>query len=162
VILEPKFRIATESEAEILLARMREYYAFDGHAFDQAKAREALLAFLRDPSLGRAWLVCEEEIPVGYIVLTFGYSLEYLGRDAFIDELYLCESHRGRGWGRKALHFVEEQARAAGVRAIHLEVVRGNITARELYRRAGYVDHDHHLMSKWIERQFSKPVSHCP
>jgi diamine N-acetyltransferase len=90
-------------------------------------------------------------------VLTFGYSLEYLGRDAFIDEFYLRESHRVRGWGRTTLDFVEEQARGAEVRSIHLEVVRRNDTAKEVYRRAGYTDHNHFLMSKWIERAFPKP-----
>ena len=85
--------------------------------------------------------------PVGYIVLCFGYSLEYLGRDAFLDEFYLIESHRGRGWGRKTLEFVCVQARLQDVRAIHLEVVRRNTSAREFYRKLGFKDHDHYMMT---------------
>jgi len=84
---------------------------------------------------------------VGYIVLCFGYSLEYLGRDAFIDEFYLIESHRGRGWGRKTLEFVRAQAQLQNVRAIHLEVVRRNTAAREFYRKLGFKDHDHYMMT---------------
>jgi GNAT superfamily N-acetyltransferase len=155
--MDPTFHLATEADADLLLAMMREYYAYDGHAYDEARARVALATFLQEPSFGRAWLVCDQHTPVGYIVLTLGYSLEYLGRDAFIDEFYLRPSHRGRGWGRKTLEFVEDQARASGVRSIHLEVVRQNGTAKEVYRRAGYADHDHFLMSKWIERGFAKP-----
>jgi GNAT superfamily N-acetyltransferase len=157
--VNPTFRPATESDTELLLAMMREYYAYDGHAYDEARARVALLTFLREPSLGQAWLICDRDTPVGYIVLTFGYSLEYLGRDAFIDELFLLPAYRRRGWGRATLAFVEDAARAAGVRAIHLEVVRANTTAKEVYRRNGYADHDHHLMSKWIEQGFQKPGS---
>lgn len=157
--MEPAFRSATDADADLLLAMMREYYTYDGHAFDEPRARVAVLTFLRDPSFGRAWLICDQQTPVGYVVLTFGYSLEYLGQDAFIDELYLRESHRGRGWGRKTLDFVEEQARASEIRSIHLEVVRRNDTAKEVYRRAGFVDHDHFLMTKWIERSFTKPTS---
>lgn len=157
--MEPSFRLAADADADLLLTMMREYYVYDGHAFDEHRARVALLKFLREPSFGRAWLVCEQEVAVGYVVLTFGYSLEYLGRDAFIDELYLRDSHRGRGWGRKALDFVEEQARANEIRSIHLEVVRQNDTAKEVYRRAGYADHDHFLMTKWIERGFKKPAA---
>jgi len=157
--MEPSFRLAAENDADPLLEMMREYYAYDGHAFDQARARIALLAFLREPSFGRAWLICEESTPVGYLVLTLGYSLEYLGRDAFIDEFYLRESHRGRGWGSRALAFVEEEARNLDVRSIHLEVVRQNTGAKEVYRKSGYLDHHHHLMSKWIERGFRKPGS---
>lgn len=157
--MEPSFRIAADSDANLLLEMMREYYAFDGHAFDEPRARVALMAFLRDSSFGRAWLICSAEVIVGYIVLTFGYSLEYLGRDAFIDEFFLREPYRGRGWGRRALEFVEEQARAHDVRSIHLEVVRENTAAKEVYRRSGYVDHQHYLMSKWIEPRFAKPGS---
>ena len=154
---EPIFRIASESDAELLLGMMRDYYAFDGHAFNEARARGALLDFLRELGFGRAWLICDQQTPVGYVVLTLGYSLEFLGRDAFIDEFYLVESYRGRGWGRRTLEFVENEARVMGVRAVHLEVVRTNGKAGEIYRRVGYVDHEHHLMSKWIERAFAKP-----
>jgi diamine N-acetyltransferase len=157
--LDPTFRIASEADADTVLAMMREYYAYDGHTYDEPRARVALLDFLRDPAFGRAWLICDRDTPMGYIVLTFGYSLEYLGRDAFIDELFLTQPYRGRGWGRATLAFIEEAARASGVRALHLEVVRANTTAKEVYRRNGYSDHGHHLMSKWIERGFSKPGS---
>jgi GNAT superfamily N-acetyltransferase len=165
--MDPTFRSATEADADLLLPLMREYYAFDGHAYDETRARVALVNFLRELSFGRAWLIFDPDMPddttpIGYIVLTFGYSLEYLGRDAFIDEFFLRESHRGRGWGRKALEFVEQAAQAAGVRAIHLEVTRTNTTAKEVYRRAGYRDHDHYLMSKWIEKDFEKPTLKRP
>jgi ribosomal protein S18 acetylase RimI-like enzyme len=157
--MQPTFRLATDRDAEIILAMMREYYAYDGHAFHEDRARQALLTFLREPSFGRAWLICDEIVPVGYVVLTLGYSLEYLGRDAFLDEFYIRESHRGRAWGRLAMEFVEGEARASEVRSIHLEVVRSNTSAKDFYRRNGYVDHQHSLMSKWIEQGFAKPGS---
>jgi diamine N-acetyltransferase len=156
--MEPCFRVATGSDADVLLPMMREYYVFDGHAFDEFRARTALLTFLREPSFGRAWLICDGQKPVGYIVLTFGYSLEFLGRDAVIDEFYLRPSHRRRGWGRRALEFVEKEARSFEIRSIHLEVVRENSAAQDIYRRAGYVDHNHYLMTKWIEGSFHKPA----
>jgi len=40
----PQFRLAGESDADTLLVFMREYYAFDGHGFDEDKARIALTA----------------------------------------------------------------------------------------------------------------------
>ena len=156
---EPSFRLASENDASVLLEMMREYYAYDGHAFDPDRGRVALLAFLREPSFGRAWLICDGSTPAGYIVLTLGYSLEYLGRAAFIDEFYLRENYRGKGWGKIALAFAEDQARSLEVRSIHLEVVRQNAGAKEVYRKSGYADHDHYLMSKWIERGFPKPGS---
>jgi len=155
----PSFRVAGDSDAATLLAFMREYYAFDGHAFDEEKAHIALTALLRDPQLGRAWLILDGEAPVGYIVLCFGYSLEWLGRDAFVDEFYLRESYRGRGWGRATMAFVEEELRALHITTLHLEVVERNAHALALYRKLGFKEHKSTFLSKWIARDFSKPTA---
>ena len=154
---DPNFHLAEESDADMLLVFMREYYAFDGHGFDEAKARVALTSLLRDPNLGRAWLILNGDAAVGYIVLCFGYSLEWLGRDAFVDEFYLREQYRGRGWGRATMAFLESAARDAGVRALHLEVVRENAAALCLYRALGFYEHESTFLSKWIARDSSKP-----
>jgi ribosomal protein S18 acetylase RimI-like enzyme len=54
--------------------------------------------------------------------------------------------------------FVEEQARARGVRTLHLEVVRQNSAALQVYRKLGFQEHESRFLSKWIERDFSKPL----
>jgi ribosomal protein S18 acetylase RimI-like enzyme len=154
---DPQFRLALESDADTLLEFMQAYYEFDGHGFDREKAGGALIALLRDANLGVAWLILDGAAAVGYVVLCFGYSLEWLGRDAFVDEFYLREEYRGRGWGRKAMEFLEEAAQAAGVRALHLEVVRTNTSASHLYRKLGFHEHGSTFHSKWIAQEFSKP-----
>jgi diamine N-acetyltransferase len=110
----------------------------------------SLIKFGGDESLGHVWLISYEGEAVGSLVLTLGYSLEYGGRDAFIDEVYIRESHRGQGIGQHALTFAENVCRSLGVRALHLEVERENTTAHGLYRKAGFVDHDRYLMTKRI------------
>jgi ribosomal protein S18 acetylase RimI-like enzyme len=154
---DPRFRLANESDADTFLVFMREYYAFDGHGFDADKARGALTMLLRDSNLGRAWLILDGNAPAGYIVLCFGYSLEWLGRDAFVDEFYLREEYRGRGWGRAAMGFVEDAARDAGIRTLHLEVVHENAAALRMYDKMGFHRHQSNFLSKWIDRQSSKP-----
>jgi ribosomal protein S18 acetylase RimI-like enzyme len=175
LITDPSFRVATEFDAEILLPFMRDYYAFDGHTFDEQKARAALIALLRDPNLGRVWLILAEKnhdaeidditenaAPVGYIVLCFGYSLEWLGRDAFVDEFYLLPDYRGRGWGRNTMTFLEDAARKLNVTALHLEVMHHNTNALELYRSLGFEGHKSSFLSKWIAKDFFKPMVKNP
>ena len=118
--------------------------------FDEAAARATLRHFLSLPAFGRVWLLCEGNLSVGYIVLTIGFSLEFHGHDAFIDELYIDAAFRRRGYGKQAVMYLEKKAREMGVNAIHLEVDRGNDPAFELYRRTGYEDHDRFLMTKWL------------
>jgi ribosomal protein S18 acetylase RimI-like enzyme len=120
--------------------------------FDEPQARATFRHFLSIPAFGRVWLLSEGNLPVGYIVLTIGFSFEFHGHDAFIDELYVEATYRRRGYGRQAVEFLEKKARELNVNAIHLEVDQGNDPAFNLYRRTGYEDHDRFLMTKWLNR----------
>jgi len=89
---------------------------------------------------------------VGYIALCFGYSIEFAGRDAFLDEFFVTEPHRGRGIGRRVLGLVIEEAGRLGVRCLHLEVARANHWAQRLYSSAGFESRDRfHLMSRTLQ-----------
>lgn len=121
--------------------------------FDEAAARATFRKLLSLPAFGRMWLLSEDDKSVGYIILTVGFSFEFHGHDAFIDELYIGPAHRRRGYGRRAVAFLEKKALEMGVKAVHLEVDRGNDPALELYRRAGYEDHHRFLMTKWVDRE---------
>ena len=146
------FRDATPADVPAILAHQRDYYATDGYAFDEAAAREAIAGLLADAHRGRLWVLADAGAVVGYLAVTFGWSLEYQGRDAFVDELYVAPSHRGRGLGRAAMTLAEEACRAAGVRALHLEVERENATARALYARMGFGDTGRILMTRRLTR----------
>jgi diamine N-acetyltransferase len=147
------FRPAQIADEAALLRMMRNLAESEPgpYFFDEPVVREALSKFIADANLGQAWIFLEGPTPIGYIVLTFGYSFEFHGRDAFIDELYVEPRFRRRGIARLAMQFVEERAREFGVNAIHLEVDEGNTAAEELYRRAGYRDHSRYLMTRWLK-----------
>lgn len=149
---DPKhvFTPADASDAEELIVLMREFYAFEHIAFDEGAARRALAQILHDRRFGVVHLIRAGAETAGYLVLTFGFSLEFQGRDAFVDELYLREPFRGRGIGRACIRFAAEVCRAEGVTALHLEVERRNTRAQALYRRTGFRDHDRYLLTKWL------------
>jgi ribosomal protein S18 acetylase RimI-like enzyme len=152
-VTDVQFRPAVPEDEGALLRMMRNLAEQEPGAyfFDESVVREVLRKFLARPDLGQAWVFLDRETPVGYIVLTFGYSFEFHGRDSFVDELYIEPQYRRQGIGRRAMQFVEERARELGVNAIHLEVDEGNDAAAELYRRAGYDDHSRFLMTKWLK-----------
>jgi len=117
--------------------------------FDEAETARVTEQLLRDPSLGRVWIIAAEGVTVGYIVMAFDYSLEYRGRGAWVDEFFVRRSHRGKGIGTQALAFFCERAQALGASVVYLEVNHGN-PALELYRRMGFEDHQRYLMTKWL------------
>src|SRR5688572_596698 len=118
--MAPVFRLAIEADVPLLVKLVEEFHECDGHPFDEAVANCALLALILNPAAGRIWIISEQSgTPAGYVVLGFGYSIEFHGRDAFIDELYLREDYRGRGWGKLAMEFVEQAAGCLGIHALH-------------------------------------------
>lgn len=139
---------AQADDAESLIGMMREFYAHERKRLDERAARRTLREIISDGSLGRVYLVAAGGEVAGYAVITFGFSLEYGGRDAFVDEIFVREEHRGRGLGKGCLRFVAGACRDLGIRALHLEVGRRNTRAQALYRREGFVEQDSHLMTR--------------
>jgi ribosomal protein S18 acetylase RimI-like enzyme len=148
--MEIDLKVANESDTEFLVQFIREFHELEALPFEEDIDRTVLAKLLQDDSLGKVWLIQDGSEPIGYIVLTFGYSLEFRGRDAFIDELYVRERYRGQGIGTRALQFVLEVCPSLEIQALHLEVDRKNTAAQHLYRKVGFEDHDRYLMTKWI------------
>lgn len=146
------FRPARLTDLKMLVAMMEELQKDDPWSapFEENRARDAVRGLIADPSLGRVWVICDGANPIGYIVLTFDYSLEYAGKCAWVDEVFVRKQYRGKGIGSQTLEFFAAEAKKLGARTIHLEVNHGN-PAIELYRRAGFEDHDRYLLTKWVE-----------
>lgn len=93
---------------------------------------------IEDPTLGAIWLI-EDGAPIGHAVVTYGYDLEYAGRDSFLTELWVDPEARGRGVGAAALELITSELRALDIQALHLQV-RPDNPARRLYQRIGFED----------------------
>lgn len=117
--------------------------------FQREATGRALAHVVDDPSLGRLYVATAGADVVGYLLLAFGFSLEYLGRDAFIDSFYVAPDFRGQGVGSAMLARVESDALEFGIKALHLEV-SPELPAARLYHRMGFVPHKRTLMTRWI------------
>ncbi|UFP92917.1 GNAT family N-acetyltransferase [Gloeobacter morelensis] len=135
----------------MLLTLVEEFCIADQHPFDATAIETALIELLTNPVMGSVWLISNDQHILGYALLTLGFSLEYRGKDAFVDELYIRPAYRRQGIGTKTLKFLETFCRNLGVRALHLEVEKGNHEAQTLYRKAGYEDQGRILLNKRID-----------
>ena len=130
-------RLATPTDVPTLVQLMAEFYAESGYEADHEQSGQVFTQLIGDPSLGRVWLIEHDDRPAGYLVLTLGFSMEYGGRDAFIDDLFLRPDARGRGLGTAALEAALAACRELDVRAVHLEVDPQNTEAHALYKKMG-------------------------
>lgn len=149
--MNPTFRQANTEHISEILVMMQDFYFIDNYAFDLELNQKNLIKLLESPDLGRVYIILVDDKIVGYIYLTFGFSFEYKGRDAFIDELYLKSAYRGQGLGKLAMDFVEQAAVEFGVNALHLEVERHNEKANRLYYSQGFTGKERYMLTKFIE-----------
>ena len=119
--------------------------------FHEPTLRANLSELLQNPIYGLAYVSREQSTPIGYLVICFEYSLEYRGKGAWIDELFVEPLHRGKGIGTQLLDLAEWASREHHAKFLHLEVNHGN-PAIELYRRRGFAQQQRFLMSKPLDR----------
>jgi ribosomal protein S18 acetylase RimI-like enzyme len=141
---------AHADDEEALLPLMVEFNRPEGIVWKTEPMTAALHRLLSEPELG---LVLVARGPgtrslVGYAIATFGYDLEFAGRDAFITELFVAPAHRGRGLGRRLLASAVEALRARDTRAVHLMVSPENERARSMYAEAGFVTSPRIMMTR--------------
>ena len=126
---------------------MEDFNAGEHIPWERSRFEHALMPLLEDDRLGLVAFGAASEA-AGYAVVTWGYDLEFAGRDAFLTELYVRPAVRRGGWGAGLLAWTEAEARRAGAGAIHLMLLHDNAAARSLYQRRGYAPPPRELLSK--------------
>jgi GNAT superfamily N-acetyltransferase len=92
--------LAGPPDEATILPLARAFHAEDGHPLSE-RGEHALRRLLADSALGLVFKVVRADRVVGYAALCFGYTIEWGGRDAFIDDLYLEPDARGQDLGRR-------------------------------------------------------------
>jgi GNAT superfamily N-acetyltransferase len=139
-------RYAVGEDIETLVGLMAEFYAESGYALDRAHAEAAFAALLRDPRLGRVWLIEQAGAEVGYLIVTFVYGMEYGGLMAVVDDFFVRPASRDAGLGAAALEAARAACLLLGVRALSVEVAGDNERALSVYRHAGFEMTERRLM----------------
>jgi len=82
---------ATPADLDSLLLLMRHMQQDDAWdtPFDQPAVRTSLLNLLQNSLYGIVYLVRDEKSPLAYLAICFDFSLEYRGKGAWIDELFV-------------------------------------------------------------------------
>ncbi|MGV6812503.1 MAG: GNAT family N-acetyltransferase [Brevirhabdus sp.] len=141
--------LATAEDMAKLLPMVEAFHAEAGLKTTDDHRIAALDTLFSGEVQAACWLIGPRRSPVGYIAISFGFSIELGGRDAFVDEFYIRKAVRGRGMGAQVLQLILPQLAAMEVKAIHMEVDRDNTRAQKLYERAGFrVRSQYHLMTR--------------
>jgi ribosomal protein S18 acetylase RimI-like enzyme len=138
--------LAKPEDLDKLLGLVSAFHDEEGLTLTEAARRAGLAPLLDGIPHGAAYLIGPARAPIGYVIVTFGWSVEFGGLDAIIDEIYLRPPVRGRGIASEVLIALPRALSDAGVKGLHLEVDRENEAARRLYARAGFTARDRYML----------------
>lgn len=143
--MAPQLRPIENAEFVAWLPLLREDYARDlirdyGMSASQARARAVGEIDGHRPAGHSVFVIEVDGEPVGHLWLVErrdAYEPTLVVYDIDIDEPY-----RGRGYGKAAMVFTEEEARRRGLTRIALHVGARNDVARNLYRSLGFEENE--------------------
>lgn len=155
--MTPPIRVATPADARAIAPLMEQFNREEGIEWRPRTMLPALDRLLNEPSLGLVVVATsgvgtgaaanapsgpgDSSSPgaiVGYGVATFGFDLEFGGRDAFVTELFVDSAHRRSGVGRALLAALVDRLEAHDAHAVHLFVRPENDAARRLYESLSF------------------------
>lgn len=143
--------LARPEHLEKLLTMVEAFHAEEGLHSSPELRRAGIEPLLEGIPYGAVYIIGPTRAPIGYIVLTFGWSVEFGGMDGFVDEIYIRPAVRGRGIATEVLTELPKTLAEAGLKALHLEVSRDNEAAQRLYQRARFQPRDRYfLMTKQL------------
>ncbi|WP_299282008.1 GNAT family N-acetyltransferase [uncultured Tateyamaria sp.] len=143
--------LATLDHLDRLLPLVAAFHAEQGIEVSDEVRLAAVEPLLAGIPHGAAYLIGPPRAPIGYIVVTFGWSIEFGGMDGFVDELFIRPGVRKRGIASEVLLALPRALSGAGLKALHLEVGPDNEVAQRLYARSGFKLRDgYHLMTRHL------------
>jgi GNAT superfamily N-acetyltransferase len=134
--------LATLDDLDRVVPLVAAFHAEMGYDTDAAHHEAAVLPLLEGSPHGAIWLVGPRRAPVGYVVISFGWSVAYGGLHGVVDEIFVRPPVRGRGMGFEALNGIAKALGASGVRALHLDVARDDARTQRFYARARFQPRD--------------------
>ena len=100
-----------------------------------ALSEKRLRAVIDDPS-SHLYLLEESDVVVG--MLTLGVYFSPTGSKAWIEDVVVDTSHRGRGYGRQLVAHAIAEAKRLGVEQLMLTSNPARVAANQLYQAMGF------------------------
>jgi len=142
-----RVRPAGPDDVEELASLLIEFHAEAGFQRTRAEAAGKFRPLLAAPELGQVWLLEADGQPAGFVVLTVCFSMDHGGLRGFVDDLFVRKAFRRRGLASAALEEVRRECTRRGGRSLLVETGAENEAALRVYRRAGFSDTGHLLLT---------------
>lgn len=130
--------LATEADTGRVLSLMQRYHEEAGLPHDDAHRLAAVAPILGGNPLAAIWLIGPARAPLGYVFVSFGWSVAHGGMVGWLEEAFIRPSVRSRGIGTEIVHIVALSLSKAGMKAMHARLPDSAERASGFCKRCGF------------------------
>ena len=116
------------------------------HPISRDAMEKTFQTALADSPYMRGLMITKEKEVIGYLLLSFTYSNEVGGMVVWIEEIFISEPHRNKGYGKEVLQWIIDTYKSS-VKRFRLEVTDENKLAKKLYEKTGFSDLNYQQMT---------------
>jgi GNAT superfamily N-acetyltransferase len=147
-------RFATPNDTDLILQMIRELAEFEQLIHEVVADEKTLHKSLFEDAKAPEVLIAEEQgNPVGFVLFFHNFST-FLGRKGiYIEDLYIREQARGKGYGEALLKEICKLAKDRGCGRVEWWVLDWNHRAINFYKKIGAIP-----MSEWTVFRLTEPT----
>ncbi len=135
---------ATLHELESLTELFDLYRVFYEQTSDPGRAREFLRERLTNGE-SVVFMAFDEGNPIGFVQLYPSFSSVSMMRSWVLNDLFVKESARKKGFGEELLNAAIAFARETDAKGVSLETGKDNVKAQRLYEKIGFARESNHF-----------------
>lgn len=137
----------TDNDKQYYIDMAKDFYSGDATLYnvDETKLNKTYEQIINKSHHIRGLILEEDNKVIGYCLVAFIWICESGGLTVWLDELYIAENFRSKGYGSKVLQWIFEQYSDVCFR---LEVCPKNLKAKKSYESYGFKELNYIQMVK--------------
>lgn len=159
----PRFEIkpATESDVPIIFCFIKKLAAYERLSHEVVATEELLRRTLFGSTrTAEVAIGYEASKPVGFVLFFHNYSTFLARPGLYIEDLFIDEDYRRRGYGRALLLYVARLAKERGCGRLEWSVLDWNQPAIDFYKKLGAVPMNEWTVFRATGKSLDKLASH--
>ncbi len=139
-----------KKDKEVYMEFAKAFYNSEAvdHQVPESHFESAFDEFFRSSDYLEGYILEDDKKPIGYGMIAKTFSQEAGGVVFWVEELYLIEDYRSKGFGKNFFEFLEQKAVSERIARQRLEISPSNEMAKKLYIKMGFKELDYMQMVK--------------
>ncbi len=147
--MSARLHLATPQDLDRLASLVAAFHAHLGSNVTESAQVAAMAPLLEGSPHGAIWLIGPKSAPVGYLALSFGWSISLGGLVGVIDQVFIREGVRGRGMATEALRSLLPELAERGLGALQIKIAADNARLTRFAERVGFGPSDSGHVLTW-------------